>query len=218
MRALFILPAAALAAIVACGGAHDSDLFGSPSGSSGGGAADDSGVTTNGGVDGGGSNDASSGNDAAAHKDAGGGVDAGPQPDAGKPDSGPISNDPGIFCGKDPQGTDVFCVLGQQSCCAPSVPPGDVPPYKCIAQGSQCGGTRIACDDTADCPGKICCGAFDNNTQTYTEVSCRSSCSGQGPNGTTLIRICDPALMPSDCPQGTICQESGILPGFYYCN
>lgn len=215
MRVLSFSPIAVAAAIAACGGAHDSDLFGAPGG---GGASDDSG-TTSGGIDGGGGgHDASNGVDAAPHKDGGGGVDAGPTPDAGNPDTGPVSKDPGIFCGKDGNGNDVFCVVNQQACCAPAVPPGDVPPYKCVSGGGTCAGTRIACDDTADCPGKICCGSYDPNQQRYTEVACRSSCSGQGPNGTQLIRMCDPVLSPSDCPNGTICKESGILPGFYYCS
>jgi hypothetical protein len=214
MRVTYILPVFVAVAIAACGGAHDSELFGAPSGGS---ATDDSGATT-GGLDGGAEHDASSGVDASPQKDAGAGIDASLPPDAGKQDSGPVGGDPGIFCGKDPQGTDVFCAVGQQSCCAPTVAPGNVPPYTCVSQGGQCSGTRIACDDTADCSGKICCGAFDNTTQSYTDVTCRSSCSGTGPNGTTLLRFCDPALSPSDCPVGTTCLESGILPGFYRCN
>ena len=199
--------------LAACGGATQSDLFG------GGAASQDGGSS---GVDSGnGDVDASSGVDASGGVDAGHKKDSGviPVDAGGPPDTGVVvdagAGDPGIYCGKDPQ-NDVFCPVGQEDCCITGQGTSAII-FKCEAVGAlTCTGVAAMCDDTADCPGnKVCCGSFDG--QRYREVVCRSSCSGQGPNGTTFRRFCDPFLQPSDCPQGTACQASQVLTGYFLC-
>lgn len=203
--------------LVACGGATQSDLFGGGAGAGpqdGGSSAIDSGNGDN--VDASPAVDASTGIDAGHPRDSGvTPVDAGGPPDTGVVvDSG--AGDPGIYCGKDLQ-NDVYCPVGQDDCCITGQGTSALI-FKCEAVGAvTCTGVAATCDDTADCTGnKVCCGAFDG--QRYRDVSCRSSCSGQGPNGTTLRRFCDPNLpSPGDCPQGTACQASQVLTGYFLC-
>ena len=202
---------------VACGGAAQSDLFG---GGGGAGSQDSGGAADTGssGVDSGnGAGDASTGTDAGHHRDAGGPpVDAGEPPDTGVigVDSG--AGDPGIYCGKGSQG-DIYCPVGQDDCCITAQGTSAIT-YACEAVGAlTCLGVAAMCDDTADCGNKMCCGTFDSASSRYREVTCRSSCSGQGPNGTVYRRFCDPFLQPSDCPQGQACQASQVLTGYYVC-
>ena len=201
---------------IACGGATQSDLFGGGgAGSQDGGEPMDTGAS--GADSGNGGIDATTGNDAGRRRDAGEPpVDAGGPPDTGVVvDAG--TGDPGIYCGKESQG-DVYCAVGQDDCCITGQGTSSIA-YKCEAIGAlSCLGVATMCDDTADCTGnKVCCGTFDSVAGRYHEVACRSSCSGQGPNGTTLRRFCDPFLQPSDCPQNQACQASQVLTGYYVC-
>jgi hypothetical protein len=215
-------PVALAALFVACGGATQSDLFSSGGGSAndangtdGGASSGDSGSITQHDAGGSGESDATTANDSGTSND--GGVivvDAGH--DSGIViDAGPV--DPGIFCGKD-QGQTVYCKVGVQTCCATNQGQGTTQ-LKC-GLPNQCNSgsaASITCDDTTDCPGQVCCGVFDG--QRYTKVACTTAaaCDGTGPNGETLYRICDPFLNPSDCPQGTTCQASAVLTGYYLC-
>jgi hypothetical protein len=46
-------------------------------------------------------------------------------------------------------------------------------------------------------------------------VSCADTCTGTDSQGNSLIQFCDPAA--ADCPVGTTCNTSQLLPGFHVC-
>jgi len=201
-------------ALAACGGATESGLFGGGGGGDDAGSADAAGNHDAGDAS---SADASPGDDASTSPDANA-RDAAPLPDAAARDAAVDTGaiDPGIYCGKNGN-QNVYCTVGQDDCCA-TVQNGQPPNYQCKSiQSLSCQGLMIGCDDTADCHGEICCGTIDAQTQRYREVACKTSCDNPGPNNSTQYHLCDPMLAPSDCPQGTTCQASTLLPGFYIC-
>ena len=143
-------------------------------------------------------------------------------------DTGPVGKDvnvppsdggvivTGIWCGTDKNQVDVFCTNQTQICCYQK--PTATATYACKASGSLSGcqlGTRIGCDDEADCAGKICCGGFLTNA--YDEVSCKATCTGVV-NGRTQVRFCDPNAAQDECTSlGQSCQASGTLDGYFVC-
>ncbi|HEY6459746.1 MAG TPA: hypothetical protein VIY73_06330, partial [Polyangiaceae bacterium] len=112
---------------------------------------------------------------------------------------------------------------GQDQCGAPDVCCAaggtSIGKFTCQAASKQCGstgqpGTPITCATTADCPNGFCCGVNDNNGF-YVKVSCADTCTGTDAQGDSLIQFCDPAA--ADCPVGTTCNASQLLPGFHVC-
>lgn len=194
---------------IGCGGAVETGLFNgegaSPSEDAGQSSTDSGhpGTTRDGGTsfsDGG-----TNGGDGGANKDSGTtGFDAGPGPDLTVP------------CG-DNMGTAITCNVGSQYCCATNVGNGNDPGYSCQSSGvSSCAGLRLPCNDTTDCHGAICCGAFDNITG-YTGVSCKATCTASTPSG-TAVHFCDPNAAVDECAaSGQSCQPSQALPGYSLC-
>lgn len=197
---LYIAVAFALAA--ACGGASQSDLL-------------DPGAAR-GDQDAGGTVDSASpdagGKDAAGKKDTGDSFDSG-EHDVGPPDEGVDTapqGEPEVACSKGQ--TPAYCAVPAQFCC---VPQGGGT-YKCETLGAQCQGASVHCDDTADCPGMVCCGTLNEpNGQNpfYSEVTCRTDCMGQTQT-TADVQFCDPNK--NDCLQGN-CMASQLLPGYFVC-
>jgi hypothetical protein len=196
-------------AAAACGGAEASDLF--------------NGTSTS-GTDGGADPDSASADSAAADSgagtDSGGGNDTGtPQEDTGAPDTGRPKDDPGISCGQGASG-EINCNPTTQYCCG-SASGGSGVNFECRNAVATCGGVKIMCDDTADCPGvsPYCCGTFVQNTG-YTKIACSTNAACGTPSGnTSYVRFCDPGAKPDECAaNGETCSgQSGSLPGYTYC-
>lgn len=186
-------------ALLACGGASQTDLFAGSSGAVDGGGGADSSVTSDGGV----TLDGSTGTDG------GGGRDAAPS------DARPDRSEPGavIHC------ANATCPVGTQVCCRSNPA---TPTYACVSSaGCQAVNQMpIPCDDSKDCaalgqPGDVCCAETDQVTGRATQVSCASAGSCQLQNARAIL--CDPND-PASCPQPLQCKASqGTLPGFYLC-
>ncbi|HRI67236.1 MAG TPA: hypothetical protein PK156_23495 [Polyangium sp.] len=172
-----------LAAFVACGGCLD--------------------LQTKSGSGGGGVGEASSSSDAASSSGGiggSGGVSLSSSGSSGSSTSSSGTMATTVTCGAQD------CVVPDE-CCHDSMTAVN----SCMVPSS-CPEGRVAieCDSAADCPGQICCGAFDMTTSKYIEVSCRTSCTA--PN----VVICSGS--PSDCPAGTTCFMEPMLPsGYGYC-
>ena len=124
-----------------------------------------------------------------------GGSDDGPSMEAG--------GDPGILCGAK------YCNVQSQQCCITGT--GQAEQHMCSGQGDNCSGTPMTCDDTTDCPmGMVCCGQLDQTQTFYMDVSCQSDCSNFDQR-----QFCN--IMAPDCPMGTMCNPSTILPGYHAC-
>jgi hypothetical protein len=201
-----------LALIPACSGAGASDLLapGGPSFGTDGGGDGSSHVSLDAGA-------ADTGS--AVDSGAGGHLDSG-APDTGTPvvDSGSGSSSGGagtVSCGT------TMCALPSSFCCVSGLNPGGggTPSYKCDSNANQCSSasgmeTPVRCDKTADCKsGYVCCG--DNQNGFYAEVTCVQDCTGTSPSGGTYIQFCDQTA--NDCMQGTTCQPSQALPGYFVC-
>ncbi len=206
MRAHFLGPIAIMAAaLVACGGATESDLFGTPNGSSGNDASTTKDATS--GNDGGVTPD-----DATVTLDATPIIDATPLPDVSVIDSGPT--DPGTLCFTPSQ---TFCKNESELCCIKQQ--GST----CIASNtaSSCVTTKMFCDNSDSCKqGEVCCGSIINNGQGnfYTEIKCSASCNVTAQQIPGQRRFCNPAHNPDDCAvHGLTCKQSGLLPGYYIC-
>jgi hypothetical protein len=61
----------------------------------------------------------------------------------------------------------------------------------------------------------VCCGDW-NGRSSFSVVSCRQGTECGAPNGIQDYEFCDPQIA-SDCPQGTTCQMSAMLPGYNEC-
>jgi len=112
------------------------------------------------------------------------------------------SGDPGIFCGGA-----TYCATASQVCCNPQAT------ASCTTSAA-CTGTRMSCDDAADCVGNaggpICCARISNGAGNYQGSQCQTSCNS--PNQP----MCDPSA-PSPCTTGT-CKPFAKLPaGWYTC-
>ena len=216
---ILLLVASALAAVAACGGAEVTDLFGGP-------GAGDAG-TGPGDLDSASSDDgAPPGSDGSVTREDGGVRDGGTtQGDAfvaldsaGKSDA-LVKLDPGISCGGSAAG-ETNCATALQYCCA-TPNGGSSVTFECKANTvSACAGLKIVCDDSADCPGnQFCCGTYEQNMG-YTKVDCRGSAAcGTTTATTSFVRFCDPTAATDECiGVGKTCgQQSGSLPGYYYC-
>jgi hypothetical protein len=186
-------------ALLACGGASQTDLFAGSSGSADGGTSTDGSVTT---PEGGVALDGSTGKDA-------GGRDGGPA------DARADRVEPGAVI----QCASATCAVGSQVCCRSN--PAN-PTYACVSSaGCQAPGQMpIPCDDSKDCaalgqPGDVCCAETDQVTGRATQVSCGSAGSCQLQNGRAIL--CDPND-PTSCPQPLQCKASqSTLPGYYLC-
>ncbi len=211
MRSSSFLSLGLVIVSIGCGGAVETGLFNgeatSPDVDAGQSSTDGGHTTTtqDGGttvtVDGG-----TIGKDGGGTKDSGTtGFDAGPGPDL---------ND--VPCG-DNMGTPITCGVPSQYCCAANVGNGNTPDYTCQSTGtSACAGLRLPCNDTTDCHGAICCGAFDKVTG-YTEVSCKATCTASSATA-TAVHFCDPNAAVDECAaSGTSCQDSQALPGYSLC-
>ncbi|CAN5798768.1 hypothetical protein BH09MYX1_BH09MYX1_51180 [soil metagenome] len=184
-------------ALVACGGARETDLLGTP-------PADASTTVDTGILPG---------------DDGGEGVDAAPDDDvvvvidAGKPDvAEPPYKDPGIWCGQ------TQCTPSTQYCCNDKDFQQNLT-YACQATSTIAGcigGTKVSCDGAKDCPtSQLCCGGLMNGS--YDEVSCKPTCTGVV-WGRNQIRFCDPKNPIDECKlQGLTCKPSNSLKGYSVC-
>lgn len=213
--------------VVACGGAAQSDLFGSNPDTS----TDQNGTdpTPGGGstssTSGGSSSSTSStsstsgGSTSSTSSTSGGGKSSGGTSGGTSTSSsgGTTYKDPGVWCGQDNNGADVFCT-STQACCASDNGPGG-PDLKCESKGigSCSNGLSIPCDDQADCgSGNVCCGMFEE-TGHYQSVSCMPSCVSVT-QGVRAVRLCDPDAPKDECAAiGKSCQWSQGLPGYHVC-
>ncbi len=186
--------AGAAALLLGCGGASETGLFSGPPGSGDSSAPADSTTDTSPPADGGSPSDGPG-------KDAPG--DSPQQKDSGGPplDAGPKL--PEISCGA------TSCPDPAQFCCA-NPDGGDSCENRkdeLACMGS--GGTPVACNEGAQCPGGVCCGQLNGSDTGYENVRCEPSCtavsSGQ-------VRFCNP-----DAGECTFCHMSSLLPGFYVC-
>jgi len=197
---------ATVVAIVACGGAQESNLLQPVSGTDSGSGGNDTGLPDT-GSSGDAGGDTSSGMDSSEPPDAG--MDTNPPPkDTGPKDTG--SDLPPVFCGSK------TCPVPKQVCCV-DTRGGGYPNYDCtdFSGASGCasdGKTPVACDTAADCPSGVCCGQLNAYDTGYQDVLCAPSC----PNDGSHVIFCDPAAVPSDCPFGS-CHPSSLLPGYDVC-
>jgi hypothetical protein len=100
----------------------------------------------------------------------------------------------------------VDCTPGTQECCL-----GASGSLSCVQRGTgdPCpGGTDIACDDKADCAGKICCIQLDTNSSLL-GTSCFSMCPASQPNGSWL-ELCTPGA--GTCTTGSCQPLSSVTP------
>lgn len=115
----------------------------------------------------------------------------------------------GVSCGS------TTCTGGDE-CCA--VDPGTGyctgSSSQCSCSGAGCTTTDVQCDGPEDCPGQVCCGVFSFQQNRYTQLECRSSCSGYN-----LREICHPGQTCTDTNQ-TCSQSPGLPSGYdlYRCN
>lgn len=184
-------------ALVACGGARETDLLGPvPLDAS---TTLDSNVTPD--------EDAGEGDDAITVEDA---------PitiiDASKPDVAPPYKDPGIFCGP------ASCTPSTQYCCNDKDWQQN-PTYMCQATSTIAGcvlGVKVSCDSQGDCPSnQLCCGGLAGGA--YDEVSCKPTCTGVV-LGRNQIRFCDPKAPVDECKQqAQTCKASNALKGYFVC-
>jgi hypothetical protein len=209
------------AALIACGGANGSELFGPPDNGGNGGDSGGSADSGSGGghpgnpSDGGGNADANGlPGDAGAMNDVSApGEDAQPPKDAGHPQ-------PPFACGTDDAGAPLACSTPDGTCCANQ---GDglitMTSYGCVSTASACSGSplvAISCHNGNDCGGEYCCGL--NDGVNYQSVQCSATC----PQGTdagviTYYRFCDPSSLSECSDLGLSCVQSTLLPGFYHC-
>ena len=194
--------------VAACSGANSSDLFGEPQPGNGQVVFPTDPAPGSSGTSGTSGSSGSSG----SVKDAG-------------TDSAPAWKSPGVYCGADLAGDDVYCTPGTSLCCARSFSGGggggdNHDSYECTANnaGACQGGAPIRCNDRTDCAaGQVCCGAFDPN-EGYRSVQCQTSCNSTPIPGTTPVRFCDPDAPVDECTSiGKTCTASGSLPGFSIC-
>lgn len=227
MKPRLVLAASALcslAVFVACGGASESELFGSPESSQL--ANEPSGETSSGGsssLPGAGSTSSSSSSSSASSGSSSGGSSSGGSTSSGSSgstaDAG-ATTDAGakttsVWCGEDEDGDDVHCGAGQ-ICCGKHWNYG--PKLACAAAGpaSCTGGLAIGCDDQTDCPtGQVCCGSFVEGAG-YTSVTCAPSCNSVP--GVRAVRFCDGSAAVDECKAiGKDCESSQALPGYAIC-
>lgn len=202
---LSFLSAPLVVAMVGCGGAVDSDLFGTPG-------------------------DAAAGTDVSTIKDSSV-SDADVPPDASVIDAPPIVDvlpikdvitvidsgptDPGTLCQTNPSS---YCKNDSELCCIK--PTGSA----CIASNvaNTCSATRMFCDNGDSCKtGEICCGNifYNGSANVYGDIKCSSSCNVTATTIPGQRRFCNPNTKPDECIQhGLTCKASGILPGYFICS
>jgi hypothetical protein len=98
------------------------------------------------------------------------------------------------------------CAPGMQECCL-----GAGNSLACVGKsaGDPCpGGTDIACDDKADCPGTLCCIQLDSSNALL-GTACLATCPAGQRNGSSL-ELC--ASGASSCTSGTCQPLSGVTP------
>lgn len=98
------------------------------------------------------------------------------------------------------------CTPGVQECCL-----GADSTLKCVNRGAgdPCpGGTDIACDDPADCPGSLCCMELDRDNALL-GTACRASCPASQANG-SWRELC--AAGADTCSRGTCQPLSDVMP------
>ena len=189
-----------------CGGAVESDLFGTPG-------------------------DAATGSDVSTITDSSVVSDGDVAPDASVIDAEPIVDvlpikdvitvidaspiDPGTFCQTNPNS---YCKNDTELCCIKQT--GSA----CVASNmaNTCAATRMYCDNGDSCKtGEICCGNifFNGNSNVYGEIKCASSCNVTASQIPGQRRFCNPNNKPDECQQyGLTCKASGILPGYFICS
>jgi hypothetical protein len=186
---------AALAILVACGGAESSALF------------QDASVPPG--------DDASSPmDDATAPDDVATQPDATPPPkDAAPPkDAGNPYVDPGIACGN------AECDPSKNLCCGSvtSYYPTYTYAFACEALTDlvPCAtGVPVYCDDDHDCASGVCCGDLDGQNH-FAKVSCKATCTGVvWPYA--QVHFCDPKSPKCDTNQ--TCTASPSFPGYFVC-
>jgi hypothetical protein len=126
----------------------------------------------------------------------------------------------------------VSCVLGQESCCWDANQWNGAPQGECVTGGvftDNCNTdyvlfveagaeTRIECQLPEHCPGQVCCGHRNVYGQGedafvyYDITTCQSTCD----NDDRIL--CNP-MGPDDCPGGSSCNPSTLLPsGYHVCS
>ncbi|MEJ7729847.1 MAG: hypothetical protein WKG00_11565 [Polyangiaceae bacterium] len=138
--------------------------------------------------------------------------------------SGPLP-DPPLECGA------VDCVLGQESCCWDANEWNGAPQGECVTGGPftdncntdyvfiEAGAeTRVECQLPEHCPGQVCCGhrnVYGQGQETfayYDITTCQDFCD----NDDRIL--CNP-MGPDDCPSGSSCTPSMLLPpGYSICS
>ena len=109
------------------------------------------------------------------------------------------------------------CDLPDQFCCHASSASSDT--GACSATGTSCTGTRMLCDDAADCGGvpKVCCAQLDSGGQFKADVQCKAAVSDCKTSGNGIVELlCDPAAN-TPCPTGLSCKNSTKIAGHSSC-
>ncbi len=124
-----------------------------------------------------------------------GGDDGSAGPDAPSPDAEPIENGVADAVSSDApiiSSTQVQCAagtcVGQQACCQPTLGGWNSAACKPSSSEGQSGCMNfLACDDSNDCPGQVCCAteSLVVTTMVIGAAKCTSSC---GQNGT--VQLC----------------------------
>lgn len=203
-----------LAAVAACGGADEEDLYGG-GGAGGAGASGAAGMSGSGGA--GGGEPADAGSDAPLDTSSGGGAGADDASadavgEAGQAGTGGGGGEPGVGTGPcngplcDFAGGQVCCVAENtgSSCIAASQP--------CTCGGILCDSVRVHCDGPEDCAGKLCCAEQGLTSDSLDQLVCRTSCASDFV-GTKRREVCHPGGVP--CKNGSACEPIATLPPGY---
>jgi hypothetical protein len=190
---------AVVAALSACGGSDQEELYTGEGGSSGagggkGGASGSGGSPSGGGAGLGVAGGGGGGSAGHAGQLAGG--------SAGTPQAGGASGETGtpgsIQCGGTPcSTTNWVCCIGVTKWCSPEI--------------TGCPLAKVmVCDDAADCTaGKVCCAHLPPPKYEFTGASCESNCPDEG-----NVRLC---TTDYECRPDRTCKPLASLPGFKGC-
>jgi hypothetical protein len=64
---------------------------------------------------------------------------------------------------------------------------------------------------------QVCCGTYEEKTNSYTAVECTPNCNSAVP-GIRSVRLCNPDAAVDECASfGKTCTASQTLDGYYIC-
>jgi hypothetical protein len=106
---------------------------------------------------------------------------------------------PGIACGT------TYCLVGDACCYVDGT---------CNSTAA-CGGVKLFCDDSADCPGAICCGELKSATQRKQAVCTATVADCEALDPTNEV-LCDPAG-DAACTTAQQCLPSSKFIGYHSC-